>query len=259
MRVALFACLAACYELPGIDAAEVVSVTTSVEVAPADGVTTVDVQVTLSADADVSKAITITTSDGVVNFAATGDAVRTTTVKLPRETSTDSDDTKTVTVPLRVSRPPGSVRVTASIGDVTARATLVLQPIGPAAMFSESSVTALKDDGTSKADVSVFLFGAPPASVSFGTQLVSRVCCTDAADNRPVTCSAPPALRVTSVAELTTGNKVTLTATTEPFSGTEVLLWLVSSVPSVAFGEAQCDMPDGVTSSAVQLVLRPST
>jgi hypothetical protein len=124
-------------------------------------------------------------------------------------------------------------------------------------IVSESSASALEADGSTKAEISVFLFGKPPANVSFGTQVVSRVCCDSS--GVPAACVNPAPLRVTPVAELVAGNKVTVTATTETLMGTTNLnVWIVSAVPSAPFAEVPCTAPDGKTSSAVQLTLRPA-
>jgi hypothetical protein len=65
---------------------------------------------------------------------------------------------------------------------------------------------------------------------------------------------------VTPIAELLAGNRVAVTAVTEPLTGTaELGVWVVSAIPSAPFAEAPCAAPDGVTSSAVRLTLRPNT
>ncbi|HEX8113847.1 MAG TPA: hypothetical protein VF516_39215 [Kofleriaceae bacterium] len=61
--------LGACYEVPGIDASQVITISPEKMSMPADGFSTVDLDVTLDADAAVSQAITVTVSDGTVNFA----------------------------------------------------------------------------------------------------------------------------------------------------------------------------------------------
>jgi hypothetical protein len=82
----------------------------------------------------------------------------------------------------------------------------------------------------------------------------------DGATGQPAACQAPPPLRVTPIAELLAGNRVAVTAVTEPLTGTaELGVWVVSAIPSAPFAEAPCAAPDGVTSSAVRLTLRPNT
>jgi hypothetical protein len=123
-------------------------------------------------------------------------------------------------------------------------------------MFSEPAVSSLKADGTTRADITVFLLEAPPAQVSFATQVASRVCCLDPG-GALIACGTQPPLRVTRVVELTSGNAVTVAATTEPYTGPDLQVAVVSAVVTDAATTPACTAADGKTASSAVLTLHP--
>lgn len=180
----------------------------------ADGQQALTLQIDVDAATSTSKAITVTTSDGIVDFAAPpGDAAaRTVTVQVAPGGDDPDNARKLVDVPMVVGRNPGAVLVTATLEGVRHQVALTLDPALPDVVVLQTNVTALGLDGASRADLSATLL-RDTGQVSLGTRMAWQTCC-EGDQQRLAPCPRTP-LRVPSLGELQTGDTVAVTAVSE--------------------------------------------
>ena len=181
----------------------------------ADGQQSFTLFIDVDADTSATKDIVVTTSDGIVNFAADPAdlAARTVTVRVAPGGDAENSARKIVEVPMVVGRTPGTVFVSAAVEGVEHVLPLVLAAAPPDVVVLQTSATALALDGVSRADLSATLL-RDSGLVSLGTRVSWRVCCED--DQQTLdSCQGRTPLRVPTLSELAAGDTVATTAVSE--------------------------------------------
>lgn len=189
--VALVA-LTGCYAEPdGLSTDAVITVGASALAAPADGAAEVMITVGLVSKATPGTLVTLRTSGGQW---LGGEPTGTGSVTVPIPAGGD-DDGKRLTLPLRMDRTPGTVRVEAEVAGYVARTSVEAEAAGPDALFGEADVVRLAADGRSVVHLR-FDFDRAEGKVSQGTPLTLAACCVQ--NDRPVACGFRAPLRVPS-------------------------------------------------------------
>lgn len=187
----------------------------------ADGQQTFDLIVNVDARTSTGKDITLTVSDGVINFAVAADdmAARTRMVRVAPGTDADGDLRKTITVPMVAGRTPGNVFVTAAVEGIQQELTLTMSPAAPDVTVMQSSVAALTLDGLQRADITATLL-RDSGRVSLGTRVSFRTCCLG--DQALTDCPGRTPVRVPGLVALQAGDSVAFTAVAERLTAADL-------------------------------------
>jgi hypothetical protein len=218
--IALTALLLSCYESPGVhESAEIIQVSIADKTGlVADGVTLVTVTATVDGWTGDDALVTFKTSDGVLDFSASGEAARSLTRNGPR-TSGDRVR-KEIPVLMRVGRTPGEVIISAKIGDFLAEERLPLAPALPEILAIDTSKTSLRVDGSDRSTLNVSLL-RNSGIVSLGTRVAARVCCVDA-NGEVSDCPKREPLHVPALTTLEDGSSVSINVSAESLAQAEL-------------------------------------
>jgi hypothetical protein len=186
---ALLVGLAGCYVGAGdesLDAIIELKVEPTTELR-ANGSSVIQLQISVDPDTDAAKPITVTTSSGVLDFAADPSSADARKVTLA-----NAGGSGQLKVPLRVGREPGTTLLSASLVGVRAEASLQLGVALPAQLQLDPGATTIVADGTSKLTIKLRALASQDASFSTGLLARLAICCDS--QGAPSSCPALPPL-----------------------------------------------------------------
>jgi hypothetical protein len=178
-------------------------------VVPADGYSTMRIEIVVPKETSSDVAISVETSSGTLSPGASpsSDAARRIILKNP--------GSGRLPVLLRVGNTPGEILLLANAGGYGATKVVTL-PASPVAGLSlTASRSSIPADGESGVDIAVSLFAERPESmVSLGARVRLAACCLGT-DGAPMSCNGLAPLNVPAQAQLTTGQVIQLRGVSE--------------------------------------------
>lgn len=196
-----------CYEVPHPEPADsVMSISAPNGVYPADGRTIVTVTIHLDSTTAIGTPVQLTTSSGVLNFAA--DPATPDARKLTLKYGGSGD----LSTPLQVGTSPGPLLLSASAGAINTSTAISLAASTPASIAVSLDRTSVPADGLTPVNVAIQLTTSGPGShVSAGTRVSLAVCCSDGSA-QPTVCATPPLLQLPSTASTDSGDVISARA-----------------------------------------------
>jgi hypothetical protein len=249
-----------CYASPAAPKADdVVRIEAPDAVVPADGYSTMEIDIVVPSETSSDVAISVETSSGTLSPGAStsSDAARKITVK--------NLGTGRLPIFLRVANQPGDLVLVASAGGYTATKMITLPASPITGLVLTSSKSSIPADGESGADIAASLFAkSPEYMVSLGARVRFQVCCPDTSGDL-VSCNGSVPLIIPAESQLTAGQVIQLRGVSTRISSSASVAALIPVVV-VADADTSTAAPipcapaaPGEARATLPLTLRPIT